>query len=101
MAPPVYRITRVPRVNRQIQDLAQAPEWKHAKSLLATALQDILQRLRFDPIGFGERVFPTKKPGGAVYTAAVKPVSVTYAAFPKEKLVILLDVFAMSPPPKE
>jgi hypothetical protein len=101
MADRGFRITRVPRVNTQLRELAHDPQWQKAKHKLVTALRHILRRLKTDPRELGEPCYPTKKPGGMVRIVVEKPVSVTFAVFANEKVVFLLDVIPLSPPTDE
>jgi hypothetical protein len=96
MAAPAYRVDVIPRAEEQLRELAaEAKRQKKAKEV-ATALQEVLTRLEDSPLDFGEPLRNTAKEGGVVRHAIVRPVSVHFAVYAAERVVLLLEVKSLS-----
>ena len=96
MADARFQVGSLPRVKQQLRRYAAKAAALGIQGPVAAALSLITDRLETDPLTFGEPNNNTRKPGGLVCTAVVRPYfSVTFAAYEQEKVVLLIDVLPL------
>jgi hypothetical protein len=93
-----YRIGPVQNVKRQLEQLTARAESLGIKDELAGILTQVFHGLESCPLEFGEPERATKKPGGLVCHGLVRPISVQFAVYPEERVVLVLDIRAYSGP---
>lgn len=91
-----YKVTSVPRADRQVIELLDQATALGIKYELLNALKAVYQELRTAPDKFGDPVHRASKAGGMVYNVVVQPISVRYVVYSIEKVVAVLDVKPLS-----
>jgi hypothetical protein len=91
----IYLVDRVPEVDRQLKELAARARLAGASALFFVAVGQLLARLQMTPHQLGDPEFRTRKKGGVVYHALVRPLIVQYVVFEADKLVTILKVRAL------
>jgi len=87
-----FTVTRLPAVDRQIEDLVSTtPRGSQRKNLLAI-LRTVVDRLQTDPLRFGDPIYRTKKDAGKVCHGYLAPVSVHFVVYETEQVVCMLKV---------
>lgn len=96
MADANYKLTSIPRADRQVGELLIRAAALGISDQLLSALKTAYRELRSAPDQFGDPAHRTKKQGGMAYNAVVEPISVHYVVYRIEKVVALLDVKPLS-----
>ena len=96
MANGSYKVTSVPRADRQIIELLDQATALGINDQLLIALKSVYQELRTAPDKLGDPAHRARKAGGMVYNVVVQPISVRYVVYSIEKVVALLDVKPLS-----
>jgi hypothetical protein len=91
-----YRMSRVPRVVQQIEDLANRATERGIRQAFFTALEVALSHLETRPLDWGDPEWRTVAPGGCVCHGCEPPLLVRYVVFEIQREVCLLDVKAIS-----
>ena len=89
---PNYRVSRLPHVLQQIKDLVNAATSDDERQQRINVLASVYKRLEDDPSDFGDPEYRTKKTGGKIYHAILRPFIVKYALYELEKAVVILQV---------
>lgn len=94
-----YFVDRTGKAALQIQQLHIKARTIGKVKALRTILQDIHQRLRSDPQGWGKPLYHTKLPGGTVFCGILPPLVVHFVVYEPERFVWIFDVKALPSSP--
>jgi hypothetical protein len=87
-----YKVGRLAVVNEQIRQLGQRAKVLGLRQEVNDALLAVLAKLETEPLTWGDPQYATRHPGGFVLRGLHFPFIVRYAAFERERAVILLDL---------
>jgi hypothetical protein len=92
---PPFRVSVSGALRQEIRRLAKAASSMGIKGEFVWSFTSILQRLRHDPLVFGEDRFGTKTLNFKCRVGAIKPVAVHFAVHEQLHIVFVLRVFLM------
>jgi hypothetical protein len=87
--PHPYKVTHSALTGQEIKRLHQRAAQEGRGKQFVSALRAIYERLKNDPVNFGEPIFRLPALKLIVYQAGVSPVMVDYAVHEERRLVIL------------
>ena len=86
-----YQVGRLAVVNEQIRQIAQRAKQLGLRQEIEDALLAVVAKLETEALTWGDPQHATRHPGGLVLRGLHFPLIVRYAAFERERSVILLD----------
>lgn len=89
---PPYQITKINAVVQAIRGIISSEKDWEKRNALADALEAIVDRLRTDPLAWGDPQYRTKKEGGLICRGLYPPFSVHFAVYELERVVCVLDI---------
>jgi hypothetical protein len=89
---PPFKVDRLLRVNQKISSLFLQAKKLGIDEFLVETLERVLELLRDQPLSWGDPVRKTVLEGGVILRGIYKPLVVHYAAFEKERVVMILDI---------
>ncbi len=94
---PDYRVDRLAVVDEQMRALAAKAAAAGIREYYLQSLHAVLERLRTQPLEWGDPDWRTQRPGGTVCHGLLGPLLVKYAVFEPDRVVLMLD---LSPLPR-
>lgn len=91
----VFRVILSGALRQDIRLLAKIASAMGVKAAFLSSLVAINQRLRNDPLGFGEQRFRTSNPDFNCRVGAIQPVVVQFAVHEQLRFVWVVKVFLM------
>ena len=89
---PLYQVGRLPQVDETLRALSERAAQLGIHKEYITSLKVILQKLRIEPLVWGDPAYQTHRQGGVVCHAIHAPLIVNYVTFEPEKVVCILKV---------
>ena len=99
--PSPYRVDYFPGVDQQIRDVSEQATDLGLRGEFFAAIRHIIDRLKADPVAFGEPEYHTVYPGGVVCHGGHNPVFVRYAVYQQERVVVILLLALMPALPQK
>src|ERR1700722_15302178 len=90
-----FQVSVSGEVAQEIKGCAKVAASMGMRALFISSLEAIYQRLRHDPLDFGERRFGAKTLKLSCHIGAIRPVAVQFAVHEELRLVFLVKVILM------
>src|SRR5205823_3121523 len=89
-----FKIILLPGVSRILRELTSKAKRLRKKQRFLNCLRKVIDRLKDDPLGWGDPLYRAKKEGGTVCRGLLGPLLVDYVAYEAERVVFILSVQA-------
>jgi hypothetical protein len=87
-----FKVDRMPAVNQQIHELSDRALTCRIHGGYVDALKAMLNHLEERPLEWGDPTNRTKLPGGIILHGTVWPLSVRFAVYDAQKVVIIIEI---------
>ncbi len=89
-----FKVDRLGRVDQQLRDLFMRAKKRGSEAEFRDVLKRVIALFREAPLTRGDPLHRTAIEGGMIFRGICGPLLVNYAAFEKERIVMLFDIMA-------